>query len=80
MPKHRLEGIIVSDKMTKTAVVKVEELKRHPVYRKVYRFWKKYKADNPGNKYREGDQVVIEECRPLSKEKAWRIIKKIEKK
>lgn len=77
MPKKRLTGIIVSDKMDKTRVVKVERLKLHPLYRKYYRVFKKYKAHDPENKYKVGDKVVIEETRPLSKEKRWRIIEKV---
>jgi small subunit ribosomal protein S17 len=72
--RRRLEGIVVSSKMEKTAVVKVEELKFHPKYKKYYRAHKKFKAENPDNKYKEGDKVVIEATRPLSKDKRWRII------
>lgn len=66
--------MVVSDKMTKTAVVKVERLKLHPKYRKYYRVSKKFKAENPENKYRMGDKVIIEATRPLSKDKKWKII------
>jgi len=66
--------VVVSDKMTKTAVVKVERLKLHPKYRKYYRVSKKFKAENPENKYRMGDKVIIEATRPLSKDKKWKII------
>jgi len=52
----------------------VEVLKEHPRYRKRYRIQHKYLADNPDNKYQAGDRVVIEECRPLSRRKRWRII------
>ncbi|MDQ5882928.1 MAG: small subunit ribosomal protein [Patescibacteria group bacterium] len=72
--KRRLKGVVVSDKMTKTAVVKVERLKLHPKYRKYYRVSKKFKAENPENKYRMGDKVIIEATRPLSKDKKWKII------
>lgn len=72
--KRRLVGTVISNKMLKTAVVKVEELKFHPKYKKYYRFHKKFKADNPDNKYKEGDKVLIEATRPLSKEKKWKII------
>ncbi len=77
MPKKKLIGIITSAKMSKTAVVRVERIKEHPKYKKRYRVHKKYKAHNPKNQYKEGDKVIIEETRPLSKEKRWRIIKKI---
>ena len=77
MPKKQLIGIITSAKMSKTAVVRVERIKEHPKYKKRYRVHKKYKAHNPKDQYKEGDKVIIEETRPLSKEKRWRIIKKI---
>ena len=76
MPKKRLTGIIVSDKMEKTAVVRVERVKEHPKYKKRHRTHKKYKAHDEKNEYKKGDKVVIEECRPISKEKAWRIVGK----
>lgn len=77
MPKKRLIGVVVSDKMKKTVVVQVEAIKKHPLYKRRYRFHKKYKAHNEKLDLRIGDKVVIEECRPISKEKRWRIIKKI---
>jgi small subunit ribosomal protein S17 len=76
MPKKNLTGVIVSDKMDKTVVVKVETLKKHPRYQKRYRSHKKYFADNPTQEYKVGDQVVIEECRPLSRLKKWRVVNK----
>ncbi len=74
MPKKKLTGVVVSAKMNNSAVVSVEVLKEHPRYRKRYRIQHKYLADNPDNKYQAGDRVVIEECRPLSRRKRWRII------
>jgi small subunit ribosomal protein S17 len=76
MPKRQLTGTIISDKMQKTVVVKVERIKKHPKYKKRYRSSKKYKAQREGGEYKIGDKVVIEECRPLSKEKKWKVIKK----
>jgi len=76
--RKRLEGIIVSDKMQKTRVVKVERFKKHPRYLKYYRVSKKFKARDEKNEYKKGDKVIIEETRPLSKEKRWRIVEKIE--
>ncbi|MGB9680728.1 MAG: 30S ribosomal protein S17 [Minisyncoccia bacterium] len=73
---RRLKGVIVSAKMKNTAVVEVEHLKFHPKYKKYYRRHKKFKAHNPNNKFKEGEKVIIEQTRPLSKEKRWRIIKK----
>lgn len=77
MPKKRLTGTITSLKMSKTAVVEVEMHKEHPKYRKRYTIHKRYKAhlDDPAG-YEKGDRVLIEECRPLSKEKRWIVISK----
>jgi len=72
--KRRLKGKVVSDKMMKTAVVAVDSLKFYPKYKKYYKVTKRFKAQNDNNKYKEGDKVVIEETRPLSKEKRWKII------
>ena len=74
--KRQLKGIIVSDKMTKTAVVSVVRLKKHPKYKKYFKVTKKFKAHDEKNEYHEGDRVVIEETRPMSKEKRWRVIGK----
>ena len=76
MPKKQLKGIVVSNKMQKTVVVKVERLKEHPKYKKRYRVHKKYKAHNEKGEYKIGDKVVIEECRPTSKDKKWKVIEK----
>jgi len=75
--KRKLQGIIISDKMSKTRVVEVTRFKKHPRYLKYYKVSKKFKAHDEENKYQKGDKVVIEETRPLSKEKRWRIIQKI---
>ncbi len=77
MPKRKLIGTIVSDKSQKTVVVKVERIKEHPKYKKRYKVFKKYKAHNEKGDYKVGDKVVIEECRPISKDKKWRLIKKV---
>jgi small subunit ribosomal protein S17 len=66
-------GIVVSVKMDKTAVVSIERRERHPLYRKIVRSTKKYKAHDPRNEAVLGDVVRIEETRPISKEKRWRI-------
>jgi small subunit ribosomal protein S17 len=79
MPKRTLTGIIVSDKMDKTAVVKVEKIKEHPIYRRRYKLHKKYKAHNKDNQYKSGETVVIQECNPISKDKTWEIISKVSK-
>jgi len=77
MPKRQLKGEVVSDKMQKTVVVRVERIKEHPKYKKRYKIHKKYKAHDEKGEYKIGDKVLIEECRPISKEKKWRVIKKI---
>ena len=73
MSKKQLTGIIVSDKMQKTVVVRVEKIKEHPKYRRRFRIHKKYQA-HTGQEYKVGDRVVIEECRPISKEKHWIVL------
>ena len=78
MIKRKLQGKVVSDKMQKTVVVKVERIKEHPKYKKRYKVHKKYKAHDEKGEYRVGDTVVIEESRPMSKEKRWQVIEKIE--
>jgi len=77
MPKKQLIGNIISNKMQKTVVVKVERIKEHPKYKKRYKSHKKYKAHYEIGEYKIGDKVIIEECRPISKDKKWRIFKKI---
>ena len=73
----KLKGIIVSTKMQKTAVVKVERIKEHPKYKKRYKVHKRYKAHTESKEFNVGDTVVIEECKPISKDKKWKIVKKI---
>jgi small subunit ribosomal protein S17 len=70
-------GIVVSDKMDKTVVVKVGSMKMHPKYKKTYRVSKKFKAHDQNNEYHIGDKVEIEETRPLSKDKSYRVVRKI---
>jgi len=77
MPKKQLTGTIISNKMQKTLVVKVEQIKEHPKYKKRYKSHKKYKAHYEIGEYNVDDKVIIEECRPLSREKRWVVIKKI---
>ena len=76
MPKKQLTGIIVSNKMQKTAVVKVESIKEHVKYKRRFKTHKKYKA-HTDQECQIGDKVVIEECNPISKDKKWKVIKKI---
>ena len=68
------EGIVVSDKMNKTVVVAVESLVKHPIYGRRMRRTKRYKAHDEENRCQTGDRVRIEETRPLSKEKNWRVV------
>ncbi len=74
-----LTGTIVSDKMNKTVTVLVERKVKHPLYGKIIRLSKKYHAHDENNEFGMGDVVVIEECRPISKTKAWRVARLIEK-
>ena len=67
------EGVVVSDKMTKTRVVVIERVYRHPRYERVITRSKRLKAHDETNASKVGDRVLIEEARPLSKEKRWRI-------
>ena len=75
--KQQLTGIIVSDKMQKTVVVKVDMKKRHAKYKKTYTVSKKFKAHDENNEYHPGDKVVIESIRPMSKEKKFKVIGKV---
>ena len=70
-------GRVVSDKMDKTIVVSVERLRRHPIYKRVVRLSSKFKAHDEENTARVGDTVRIEESRPLSREKRWRVVEVI---
>ncbi len=77
MPKRQLIGTVISNKMQKTLVVKIERIKKHPKYKRRFKVSKKYKAHVETGEYEVGDKVIIEECRPISKEKRWKVIKKI---
>jgi small subunit ribosomal protein S17 len=68
-----LVGLVASDKMDKTVVVEVTRKVMHPVYQKYIERRKRYKAHDEANTCRQGDRVLIEECRPLSKDKRWRV-------
>lgn len=73
-----LTGKVVSDKMNKTVTVLVERRAKHPLYGKVIRLSKKYHAHDEDNACNEGDTVVIEESRPLSKTKTWKVVRVLE--
>ena len=77
MPKRQLTGIITSNKMQKTVVVKVGRLKKYPKYKKKYKVHKKYLAHIEKGDYNVGDKVIIEECRPISKDKHWKVINRL---
>lgn len=72
-------GIVVSDKMDKTIVVKIEEIEQHKLYKKSVKKTVKFKAHDENNEAHVGDRVSIMETRPLSKEKHWRLVNIIEK-
>lgn len=72
-------GVVVSDKMDKTVVVKVDRIVKHPVYNKYIRRSATYKAHDTENTCKTGDRVLIVECRPLSKDKRWKVRQIIEK-
>jgi len=74
MPRRILEGVVVSAKTNKTVTVKVERKFSHPLYKKIIKVTKKYKAHAPTEKYKEGDIVSIQESRPISKTKNWIVI------
>ena len=72
-------GIVVSDKMDKTIVVAVRERVKHPLYKKIVNRTKKFKAHDENNACGIGDKVLIQETRPLSKDKCWRLVEIVEK-
>lgn len=72
--KRKLKGAVVSDKMQKTVVVSIVRLKKHPKYKKYFKVTKKFKAHDEKNEYHIGDRVLIEETRPMSKDKRWRVV------
>ena len=72
-------GIVVSDKMDKTVVVSIEDMVKHPLYGKIVKKSKKFKAHDENNECQTGDKVRIMETRPLSKDKRWRVVNIIEK-
>ena len=77
--RKRLIGTVVSDKMDKTVTVAVATTKRHPLYGKVVRLVRKYKAHDENNDCREGDRVQIIESRPLSRHKRWSVVSIMER-
>jgi small subunit ribosomal protein S17 len=74
MPKRILSGVVVSDKMDKTVVVRVDRKVMHPMYKKIISRSKKYSAHDENNACKIGDSVKIRECPPISKNKTWEVI------
>lgn len=74
MPRRVMQGVVVSDKMDKTVVVRIERRVMHPIYKKFVRRSKRYKAHDEVNAFKVGDIVRIRECRPLSRHKCWEVI------
>ena len=77
MPKRILIGTVTSDKTDKTVTVKVERRVKHPLYGKIIKRSKKYHAHDEANEYNVGDTVRIEETRPMSKTKTWKVLDRI---
>jgi len=75
----KLKGTIISDKMQKTVVVRVDLLKKHPKYQKYFRRSKKFKAHDEKGEYKAGDLVIIQETKPTSKDKRWRVVELIKR-
>lgn len=72
--KRRLSGVVKSDKMKDTIVVEVTRYEKHPKYEKFLKLKKRYKADDRGNTKKIGEKVEIEECRPISKDKRFKVV------
>ena len=77
--KRRIKGVVISNKMAKTIVVNVAQMKMHTKYKKQYKVSKNYKVHDEKGLAKPGDYVLFEECRPLSKDKRWRLIEIIKK-
>ena len=77
MPKRILIGTVVSDKADKTVIVQVERKVKHPMYGKIIRRSKKYHAHDEDNSFKAGETVRIEETRPMSKLKTWKVIERV---
>ena len=78
MPKRILVGTVVSDKTDKTVTVLVERKVKHPLYGKIIRRSKKYHAHDEANEFKPGDTVRIEETRPISKTKTWKVLDRVQ--
>lgn len=76
---RKLKGTIVSDKMVKTVLVEVSKIKVHPKYHKRFKVSKRFKAHDGENKFKNGDIVIIQETKPMSKEKRWKVVELIKR-
>ena len=74
MANKKFQGTVVSEKMNKTIVVVVNRIRMHPLYKKRYTISKRYKVHDSKGEAKVNDKVIFEECRPLSKDKRWRLI------
>ncbi len=74
MANKKFQGTVLSDKMDKTIVVVVNRIRMHPLYKKRYTISKRYKVHDPKGEAKVDDKIIFEECRPLSKDKRWRLI------
>jgi len=76
MAKNQLKGKVISNRMGKTIVVEVERVKKDQKYKRRYNYLKSFKAHDEKGECNIGDEVMIEECRPISKDKKWRVVKR----
>lgn len=76
---RKLKGTITSDKMAKTVVVKISRLTKHPKYQKYFKLSKKLKAHDEKGEYKTGDEVIIQETRPTSKDKRWKVVELVKR-
>ena len=74
---RKLKGVVVSDKMKKTVVVAVDRLRKHPKYKKYFKITRKFKAHDENNTYHTGNKVIIQETKPISKDKRWVVVSKV---
>ena len=74
---RRFQGTVVSNKMNDTAVVTIVGKRVHSKYKKSYKVTRRFNCHNKDNQFKEGDVVIFEECRPMSKTKRWRILSKV---
>lgn len=74
---RKLNGVVVSDKMKKTVVVEVNRLRKHPKYKKYFKITKRFKAHDENNTYHTGNKVIIQETKPISKDKRFRVLSRV---